>query len=117
MALALLGAALATIGGGIGSAWGTGMAGQAAAGVTAEDPSQFAKVLILQLLPGTQGILHHAFKDRRARRRGYYRHEHRLDVSFRMPSYRDSRTCIRLSSGQDIRSVRGYSSKEARSVR
>ena len=56
MALALLGAALATIGGGIGSAWGTGMAGQAAAGVTAEDPSQFAKVLILQLLPGTQGI-------------------------------------------------------------
>ncbi|MBP5165240.1 MAG: V-type ATP synthase subunit K [Lachnospiraceae bacterium] len=56
MALALLGAVLATIGVGIGSAWGTGMAGQAAAGVTAEDPSQFAKVLILQLLPGTQGI-------------------------------------------------------------
>ena len=56
MALALLGAALATIGGGIGSAWGTGMAGQAAAGAVSEDPAQFAKVLILQLLPGTQGI-------------------------------------------------------------
>ena len=41
---------------GIGSAWGVGLAGQAAAGVVAEDPDQFAKVLILQLLPGTQGI-------------------------------------------------------------
>ena len=35
---------------------GVGIAGQAAAGVIAEDPSKFAKVLILQLLPGTQGI-------------------------------------------------------------
>ena len=32
------------------------MAGQAAAGVCTEDPSKFSKVLILQLLPGTQGI-------------------------------------------------------------
>ena len=32
------------------------MAGQAAAGVVSEDPDQFAKVLLLQLLPGTQGI-------------------------------------------------------------
>ncbi len=56
MVLALLGAVLATVGGGIGSAWGVGLAGQAASGVTAEDPEQFAKVLILQLLPGTQGI-------------------------------------------------------------
>ena len=56
MVLALLGAVLVTVGGGIGSAWGVGLAGQAASGVTAEDPEQFAKVLILQLLPGTQGI-------------------------------------------------------------
>lgn len=56
MVWALLGAALATALAGIGSAWGVGIAGQAAAGVTAEDPDQFAKVLILQLLPGTQGI-------------------------------------------------------------
>ncbi|MGI6756109.1 MAG: V-type ATP synthase subunit K [Atopobiaceae bacterium] len=56
MALALLGAALATALAGAGSAWGVGVAGQAAAGVVAEDPDQFAKVLILQLLPGTQGI-------------------------------------------------------------
>ena len=54
--LALTGAALATILAGIGSAWGVGKGGQAAAGVVSEDPSLFAKVLILQLLPGTQGI-------------------------------------------------------------
>ncbi|MGI6177801.1 MAG: V-type ATP synthase subunit K [Eubacterium sp.] len=55
-AIAVLGAALATVLAGCGSAWGVGLAGQAAAGVVSEDPSQFAKVLILQLLPGTQGI-------------------------------------------------------------
>ena len=54
--LALLGAALAVILSGMGSAYGVGVAGQAAAGVVTEDPSKFAKVLILQLLPGTQGI-------------------------------------------------------------
>ena len=53
---ALLGAALAALGGGMGSAAGVGIAGQAAAGVVAEDPGKFGKVLILQLLPGTQGI-------------------------------------------------------------
>ena len=35
---------------------GVGIAGQAAAGVVTEDPGKFSKVLILQLLPGTQGI-------------------------------------------------------------
>ena len=53
---AVLGAALACGLAGAGSAIGVGKAGQAAAGLVAEDPSQFAKVLILQLLPGTQGI-------------------------------------------------------------
>ena len=56
MVLALIGAALATILAGIGSSYGVRVGGQAAAGVVAEDPDQFAKVLILQLLPGTQGI-------------------------------------------------------------
>ena len=56
MVYALLGAALATILAGIGSAFGVRAAGQAAAGVTAENPDMFAKVLVLQLLPGTQGI-------------------------------------------------------------
>ncbi len=53
---ALTGAILATLMGGIGSAIGVSMTGRAAAGVVTEDPSQFGKVLILQLLPGTQGI-------------------------------------------------------------
>jgi V/A-type H+-transporting ATPase subunit K len=53
---ALLGAALAALMAGIGSAIGVGMAGEAAAGVVTEDPQKFGKVLILQLLPGTQGI-------------------------------------------------------------
>ena len=54
--MALLGAVLAALMAGIGSAIGVGMAGEAAAGALYEDPSKFGKVLILQLLPGTQGI-------------------------------------------------------------
>ena len=53
---ALLGAAVAVFLAGAGSASGVGIAGQAAAGVVTEDPSKFAKVLVIQLLPGTQGI-------------------------------------------------------------
>lgn len=53
---ALLGAALAALMAGVGSAIGVGTAGQAASGVVTEDPSKFSKVLLLQLLPGTQGI-------------------------------------------------------------
>ena len=56
MVFFFIGAVLSTALAGIGSAWGVGVAGQAAAGVVSEDPDQFAKVLILQLLPGTQGI-------------------------------------------------------------
>ncbi len=53
---ALLGAASASLLAGAGSAVGVGMAGEAASGVVTEDPTKFGKVLILQLLPGTQGI-------------------------------------------------------------
>ena len=53
---ALLGAAVAVLFAGCGSAIGVGIAGQAASGVVTEDPSKFAKVLIIQLLPGTQGL-------------------------------------------------------------
>lgn len=53
---ALAGAILAALLAGIGSAIGVGIAGQAAAGIVTEDPNKFSKVLILQLLPGTQGI-------------------------------------------------------------
>ncbi|MFA9381233.1 MAG: V-type ATP synthase subunit K [Acetanaerobacterium sp.] len=53
---ALLGAAFAALMAGAGSAVGVGMAGEAAAGVVTEDPNKFSKVLLLELLPGTQGI-------------------------------------------------------------
>lgn len=53
--LALLGAAIAAMAG-IGSAIGVGIVGQAAAGVVAEDPKKFGSTLMLQALPGTQGI-------------------------------------------------------------
>ena len=53
---ALTGAIMAALVAGVGSAVGVGMAGEAAAGVVTDDPSKFSKVLILQLLPGTQGI-------------------------------------------------------------
>ena len=52
---ALLGAAMAALAG-IGSAIGIGIAGQAASGVVSEDPNKFGQVLVLQALPGTQGI-------------------------------------------------------------
>lgn len=53
---ALLGAAASALLAGAGSAKGVGMGGEAGAGIVTEDPSKFGKVLILQLLPGTQGI-------------------------------------------------------------
>jgi V/A-type H+-transporting ATPase subunit K len=52
----VLGVALSALLGGIGSAIGVGIAGQAAAGVVADQPERFGNVLVLQLLPGTQGI-------------------------------------------------------------
>ena len=54
--LAILGAACAAIFAGMGSSKGVGIAGEAASGVITEDPSKFGKALILQALPGTQGI-------------------------------------------------------------
>ena len=56
LALAIAGAAIAALLSGIGSAKGVGMVGQAAAGLISEDPSKFTKVLILEILPGTQGL-------------------------------------------------------------
>lgn len=53
---AVLGMAVATIFSGIGSAKGVGMTGEAAAALTTEQPEKFGQALILQLLPGTQGL-------------------------------------------------------------
>ena len=54
--IALLGAGIAAGLAGMGSAKGVGIVGEAAAGMLTEDPSKFGKALILQALPGTQGI-------------------------------------------------------------
>lgn len=40
----------------IGSAKGLSIVGQAASGLVPEEPQKFGKTLILQLLPGTQGL-------------------------------------------------------------
>lgn len=54
--LTLLAGALAALLPGIGSAKAVGKVGEAASGVLTEDPGKFGKLLILQALPGTQGI-------------------------------------------------------------
>ena len=54
--LAILGAAIATVLAGVGSAKGVGSAAQTAMGVLSEDSSMFGKMLVLTLLPGTQGL-------------------------------------------------------------
>lgn len=54
--IALWGAGLAALLAGIGSAYGVHVAGKASAGVLAEQPELFGKLVVLQALPGTQGI-------------------------------------------------------------
>jgi V/A-type H+-transporting ATPase subunit K len=56
ISLAVLGAVFAALFAGIGSAKGVGLVGESAAGVVSVDPTKFSKALILQLLPGTQGL-------------------------------------------------------------
>lgn len=53
---ALVGIAIAVVLSGIGSSRGVGIASEAASGVITNDPSKFGKLLVLQLLPGTQGL-------------------------------------------------------------
>ena len=54
--LAFLGAGLAAGMCCVGSARGTGIAGEAATGLLSENPEHFSKCLILQVIPGTQGL-------------------------------------------------------------
>ncbi len=56
LALSLAGAASAVALSGIGSSIGIGLVGQASAGVMSEDPKKFGKLMLLAVLPGTQGI-------------------------------------------------------------
>ena len=55
-AIAMAGIAICVILCGVGSAIGLYKTGSAAAGILGEDPKKFGKVLILVLLPATQGI-------------------------------------------------------------
>ena len=54
--LALIGAAIAVTLAGIGSIKGVGGATEVGMGALAEDSSMFGKMLVLELLPGTQGL-------------------------------------------------------------
>jgi len=54
--LVFAGAAISAALGFAGSAIGMGYAGQAGAGVLSEKPNLFGKVLLMQALPGSQGI-------------------------------------------------------------
>lgn len=56
VSLGAIAVALAVFLSGTGSAIGVGIAGEAAAGVVIEEPEKFGKTLVLQLLPGTQGL-------------------------------------------------------------
>lgn len=51
-----LGIAVAVLFSGIGSAKGIGIVGEAASGLVIDQPEKFGKSLVLQLLPGTQGL-------------------------------------------------------------
>ena len=55
-AIAFLGATLAVGMACAGSGKGVGLVGEAAAGVLSEDPGKFSQCLILQIIPGTQGL-------------------------------------------------------------
>ena len=54
--IAVIGASLAVALACAGSGKGVGIVGEAAAGVISEDPGKFSSCLILQILPGTQGL-------------------------------------------------------------
>lgn len=56
LALAFIGAAVAAMASGAGSATGVSIAGRAANGLLSEEPEKFGNCLILVALPGTQGI-------------------------------------------------------------
>ena len=52
----IAGAAIAVIASGAGSILAVGKAGQVGAGIMTQEPEKFGKILVLQALPGTQGI-------------------------------------------------------------
>ncbi len=56
LTIGIMGLALCALLCGVGSGLGLRATGNASAGVLAEDPSKFSKIIVLSLLPATQGI-------------------------------------------------------------
>lgn len=56
MTLTLVGAGMAALLAGIGSAIGIGISGRSAAGVLSEKPERYGQMFIMVVLPGTQGF-------------------------------------------------------------
>ncbi len=56
MTLAMIGAGMAALLAGIGSAIGIGIAGRSATGVLSEKPERYGQMFIMVVLPGTQGF-------------------------------------------------------------
>lgn len=56
LGVAFIGVGVAIFLAGIGSSVGVGVAGEAASGIVAEEPEKFGRALLLQALPGTQGV-------------------------------------------------------------
>ncbi|MBN2456060.1 MAG: V-type ATP synthase subunit K [Sedimentisphaerales bacterium] len=56
LVLAFLGAGIAALMAGIGSAIGIGIAGRSATGVLSEKPERYGQMFIMVVLPGTQGL-------------------------------------------------------------
>jgi V/A-type H+-transporting ATPase subunit K len=56
LVFALIGAGMAALFAGIGSAIGIGIAGRSATGVLSEKPERYGQMFIMVVLPGTQGF-------------------------------------------------------------
>lgn len=54
--IAFIGVGVAIFLAGVGSSIGVGIAGEAASGIVSEEPDRFGRLLLLQALPGTQGV-------------------------------------------------------------
>ena len=85
--MAIAGAAIAALFAGMGSAKGTSIAGQAAAGVVTEDPGKFGQLLVLQLLPGTQGLYGFIIAFLILFQSRYYRWSSSTNSSTRLPTF------------------------------
>ena len=94
-----LGAALAAGLACVGSAKGTGIAGEAGAGLLAEDPSQFSKCMILQVIPGTQGLYGLVIGFLALMKMGRAVHRQRPADSGRLPAHGHRRPALRHRPG------------------